>query len=117
MSNYKKLVERLELDLNETGKLLRLNQGNLSLECNFVRSFFATLEGILFAFRQEVIESKDFKTLFDLPTQAKIKEFEYDKETKSLKSKKKLFKFQVFCENIIYCFSKNQRDKFKYYSF
>lgn len=94
MTEYIKLVKKLESDLQETGKILTSFQGNSALECSYVRAVFATLEGIFFAFKQEVIESKDFKNLFDLPTQAEIKEQKYDQKTNTITTEKQFLSFK-----------------------
>ena len=94
MSEYIKLVGKLELDLKETTRILLCDQGNSALECSYVRAVFATLDGIFFAFRQEVIESKDFKILFKLSEQAKIRELKFDEKTQSITHERNFLSFK-----------------------
>ncbi|WP_290517279.1 hypothetical protein [Alcanivorax sp.] len=94
MSEYVKLVRRLESDLEEVGDLLLKNKGNEALECSYIRALFSTLEGILFAFRIEVVESDKFKLIFDLPSQAKILEKKLDPNNYCITKKTRYLTFK-----------------------
>lgn len=94
MTEYIKLVNRLEDDLEKVAEILLKNQGDYALECAYVRTLFSSLEGILFAFRQEVIESSNFKTLFGVPEQAKILERGYHQPSNTIKKEVKRLNFK-----------------------
>ena len=94
MSEYVELVRQLESDLEEVGGLLLKNQGNEALERSYIRAMFSTLEGILYAFRLEVIESKEFEKIFDLPGQAKILEKKFDKNNYCITNKPRYLTFK-----------------------
>jgi hypothetical protein len=94
MSEYINLTKRLEADLEEVGALLLMNQGNSALECAYIRTMFSTLEGILYAFRLEVIESNEFEQLFDLPSQAKLLEKKFDANKQCITSDGKFLSFK-----------------------
>ncbi|WP_180914399.1 hypothetical protein, partial [Vibrio parahaemolyticus] len=87
MTDYINLVEKLDADLEELGKFLFENRGNSALESAYIRTFFSTVEGFLFAFRQEALAHENFEELFDLAEQAKLKEVKFDRIRQTLTKK------------------------------
>jgi len=108
MSDYIKLVQKLDSDLEVVGKLLLENQGNSALENAYVRTFFSTVEGFMYAFRQEAMASKDFEVIFDLAEQAKLKERKFDKIRQVIKKDKNNLKFKESVKFSCKCLAKSR---------
>ncbi|TVP16241.1 hypothetical protein AYI87_02130 [Shewanella sp. KCT] len=94
LTDYINLVEKLDADLEELGKFLFENRGNSALESAYIRTFFSTVEGFLFAFRQEVLARENFEELFDLAEQAKLKEVKFDRIRQTLTKKPQFLGFK-----------------------
>ena len=94
LTDYINLVKKLDSDLEELGKFLSENQGNSALESAYIRTFFSTVEGFLFAFRQEALAHENFEELFDLAEQAKLKEVKFDRIRQTLTKKPKFLGFK-----------------------
>lgn len=94
LTDYINLVKKLDVDLEELGKFLLENQGNSALESAYIRTFFSTVEGFLFAFRQEALAHKNFEQLFDLLEQAKLKEVKFDPIRQTLTKRPKFLGFK-----------------------
>ncbi|MCA3940846.1 hypothetical protein JKP09_21475 [Vibrio vulnificus] len=106
MTDYIKLIEKLDSDLESVGKLLLHNQRNSALENAYVRTFFSTVEGFMYAFRQEAIASKDFEKIFDLAEQAKLKERQFDKLRQVIKKESNHLRFKESVKFSCKCLAK-----------
>lgn len=86
MEDLWKLIDILEDDIKVTAKFMVENQRTGALERSYVRAMFASLEGILFVFRKEMISSSDFDKIFSKKDRAFILERKYDKKNDVVKS-------------------------------
>ncbi|MGI3060634.1 hypothetical protein [Vibrio alginolyticus] len=117
MTDYTELVKKLDADLEEVGKLLLDKQRNSALENAYIRTFFSTVDGFMYAFRQEAMANKDFEKLFDLAEQAKLKERKFDKLRQVIRKEPNHLRFKESVKFSCKCLAKSRGIDHKTLSF
>ncbi|WP_039985573.1 hypothetical protein [Vibrio owensii] len=108
MTNFIQLAQKLDSDLEEVGSLLIKHQGNSALENAYVRTFFSTVEGIMYAFRQEAMANKDYTEIFDLAEQAKLQGRKFDQTRQVILAKNSRLSFKEYVKFSCRCLAKSR---------
>ena len=108
MTNFVQLAQKLDSDLEEVGSLLIKHQGNSALENAYVRTFFSTVEGVMYAFRQEAMTNKDYTAIFDLAEQAKLQGRKFDQTKQVILKKSHRLSFKEYVKFSCRCLAKSR---------